>query len=372
MEDLSQDAAQGGQGAKETLNVGGHAIKVRPTLARTRSPLAAPSHQISILDELDVADADFSLRAGAAMGEPLRAAGVEILQLNLGRKCNQTCLHCHVDAGPDRKEDMSREIADLCLEALARTDIRTVDITGGAPEMSAQFEHLVRGARALGRHVMDRCNLSILLTKPYAHLVDFLSEHQVEVVASLPHYRGQSTDKQRGDGVFDASIEALQRLNAAGYGRDPRLKLVLVTNPVGAFLPAGQASLEGEWKREMKRLYDIDFNNLYAITNMPISRYLEWLEAGGKTEAYMQRLVEAFNPSAVAGVMCRNTLSVGWEGQLYDCDFNQMLELTVDGSAPQHIRDFALEGLDQRRIVVGRHCFGCTAGAGSSCGGTTV
>ncbi len=238
--------------------------------------------------------------------------------------------------------------------------------------MSAQFEHLVREARALGRHVMDRCNLSILLTKPYAHLVDFLAEHEVEVVASLPHYRGQGTDRQRGDGVFDASIEALQKLNAAGYGRDPKLRLVLVTNPVGAFLPAGQASLEGEWKREMKRLYDIDFNALFAITNMPISRYLEWLEAGGKTEAYLQKLVEAFNPSSVAGVMCRSTLSVGWDGRLFDCDFNQMLDLEVDHRTARHIRDFELETAAGRAIVVGRHCFGCTAGAGSSCGGSTT
>ena len=352
--------------------LGGPVIKVRPTLARARSPLASAAHQIALLDGLAVSGANFEARSSAALGEPLRATGIDVLQLNLGRKCNQACLHCHVDAGPDRKEDMSRETADLCLEALARTEIPTVDITGGAPEMSSQFEYLVRGARSLGRHVIDRCNLTILLTKPYAHLVDFLAEHQVEVVASLPHYRGQGTDKQRGDGVFDASIEALQRLNAAGYGRDPKLRLVLVTNPVGAFLPAGQASLEGEWKREMSRLYGIDFNELFAITNMPISRYLEWLEAGNKTESYLQKLVDAFNPAAAAGVMCRTTLSVGWEGRLHDCDFNQMLDLGVDAGSPQHIRDFTLEGAAARKIVVGRHCFGCTAGAGSSCGGTTA
>ncbi|QDV08332.1 Cyclic pyranopterin monophosphate synthase [Planctomycetes bacterium Poly30] len=351
---------------------GGPTLKIRPTLQRTRSPLASPAHQIRVLDALDLVDADFPVRAAGAMGAPLRASGIDVLQLNLGRKCNQTCVHCHVDAGPDRKEDMSREIADLCLAALAKTEIPTVDITGGAPEMSSQFEYLVRGARALGRHVMDRCNLSILLTKPYAHLVDFLAEHQVEVVASLPHYRGQNTDRQRGDGVFDASIEALQRLNAAGYGRDPELRLVLVTNPVGSFLPAGQASLEGEWKREMKRLHGVDFDALYAITNMPISRYLEWLEAGGRTEAYLQKLVDAFNPASVPGVMCRGTLSVGWDGRLFDCDFNQMLDLEVDARAPRHIQDFALESLGDREIVVGRHCFGCTAGAGSSCGGATT
>lgn len=356
----------------DSSHTGGPAIQVRPTLMRARSPLASPGHQIGVLDAVAIEGGDFRARSATAMGEPLRASGIDVLQLNLGRKCNQTCVHCHVDAGPDRKEDMSREVADLCLDALRATDIPTVDITGGAPEMSSQFEYLVRESHALGRHVMDRCNLSILLTKPYAHLVDFLAEHRVEVVASLPHYRGQGTDRQRGDGVFDASIEALQRLNRAGYGRDPGLRLVLVTNPVGSFLPAGQASLEGEWKREMKRLHDVDFNALYAITNMPISRYLEWLEAGGKTEAYLGKLVDAFNPASVAGVMCRNTLSVGWDGRLFDCDFNQMLDLEVDAGAPRHIRDFALESLANREIVVGRHCFGCTAGAGSSCGGATT
>ena len=238
--------------------------------------------------------------------------------------------------------------------------------------MAAQFRHLVRGARALGRHVMDRCNLSILLARPHADLVDFLAEHEVEVVASLPHYRQHGTDRQRGDGVFDASIEALRRLNAAGYGRDPRLRLVRVTNPVGACLAPGQTSLEAEWKRELKRLHDVDFDALYALNNMPISRYLEWLEAGGQTGAYMRRLVDAYNPDAAAGVMCRTTLSVGWDGRLFDCDFNQMLDLVVDGEAPGHIDDFDLDRLASRRIVTRRHCFGCTAGSGSSCGGATT
>lgn len=354
---------------------GAHAptIKVRPTLARSRSPLASPAHQVATLDALDLAGgADFGARAEAAIGQPLAAAGVDVLQLNLGRKCNQTCVHCHVDAGPDRTEDMSREVADSCLEVLGATDIPTVDITGGAPEMAAQFEHLVRGARALGRHVIDRCNLSILLARPFAHLADFLAEHGVEVVASLPHYRAPNTDSQRGEGAFAASIEALRRLNAAGYGRDPRLRLVLVTNPVGAFLPAGQASLETEWKREMKARYGVDFDALYALANMPISRYLEWLEAGGRTEAYMQRLLDAFNPASVASVMCRTTLSVGWDGRLFDCDFNQMLDLETDASVPRHIDEFDLDALATRPIAVGRHCFGCTAGAGSSCGGATT
>ncbi|MEM6672791.1 MAG: arsenosugar biosynthesis radical SAM (seleno)protein ArsS [Planctomycetota bacterium] len=349
------------------------AIRVRPTLRRAGSPLAQPARQIAQLDAVDLGEGgDFGARVERALGEPLTATGIDVLQLNLGRKCNQTCAHCHVDAGPDRAEDMSRETAERCLEVLAATDIPTVDITGGAPEMAAQFEFLVRGARALGRNVIDRCNLSILLAKPYAHLVDFLVEHEVEVVASLPHYRKLGTDRQRGEGVHDASIEALRRLNAAGYGRDPRLRLTLVTNPVGAFLPSGQASLEVEWKRELKRQFDVDFDALYALTNMPISRYLEWLESAGQTEAYLRKLVDAFNPAAAGGVMCRSTLSVGWDGRLFDCDFNQMLEIEVGHGAPRHIDDFDLAALQRRRIAVGRHCFGCTAGAGSSCGGATT
>ena len=265
-----------------------------PTLHRSRSPLADPRWQRARLDgvELPEGDGDFAAAAKTALGAPLFAMGLEVLQLNLGRRCNLACVHCHVDAGPDRKEDMSRATAERCLEVMEASGAGIVDITGGAPEMSDQFEFLVRGARAAGRHVIDRCNLSILLTRPYAHLVDFLAEHEVEVVASLPHYRKLGTDRQRGDGVFDDSIEALRRLNARGYGRDPKLRLVLVTNPVGAFLPAGQASLEAEWKRELKRAYDIDFDALFTITNMPISRYLEWLESKEQTAAYLRKLVD--------------------------------------------------------------------------------
>lgn len=355
---------------------GAASIKVRPSLHRARSPLADPAAQVAALDAVELGDADgggdFDRLTADALGGPLTATGIDVLQLNLGRRCNQTCVHCHVDAGPDRTEDMSRAVAERCLEVLAATDIPTVDITGGAPEMAAQFRFLVEGARALGRHVMDRCNLSILLTRPQRDLVDFLAEHRVEVVASLPHYRRPNTDRQRGDGVFDASIEALRRLNAAGYGHDPALRLVLVTNPVGAFLAPGQASLEAEWKREMERLHGVRFDALYALNNMPISRYLEWLQAGGRLDDYLRKLVDAYNPGAAAGVMCRTTLSVGWDGRLFDCDFNQMLDLEVHGSAPRHIDDFDLAALAARPIVTGRHCFGCTAGAGSSCGGATT
>ena len=344
-----------------------------PTLKRRGAELADPAAQLAVLRELDLRDGhagDFDRHLAGAGLHPLTATGIEILQLNLGRICNQTCAHCHVDAGPDRTEDMTLETARACMEVLARTSIPTVDITGGAPEMSRSFRFVVEESRRLERHVMDRCNLTILLARRFEDLPEFLAEHAVEIVCSLPHYRQLNTDKQRGDGVFQKSIEALHRLNEVGYGRRPELRLTLVTNPVGAFLPAGQGSLEAEWKREMKRLHGVDFDALFTITNMPISRYLEWLQDTGNLEAYMQRLIDAFNPAAAAGVMCRSTLSVGWQGELYDCDFNQMLGLEVGHGAPRHIADFDLAALDKRRIVTARHCFGCTAGAGSSCGGS--
>jgi radical SAM/Cys-rich protein len=313
---------------------------------------------------------EFPDAAASAGHWPLTAAGIRVLQINVGKLCNQSCRHCHVDAGPDRREVMTRDTMALCVKALAESDIPTVDITGGAPELNPDFRWLVQQARALGRHVMDRCNLTVLTIAGQSDLAEFLAQHRVEVVASLPHYRAPSTDRQRGEGVYEKSIAALKMLNAAGYG-DGRsgLRLVLVTNPVGAFLPPAQASLEREWKRELARLHGVTFDALFCITNMPISRYLDWLLESGNLEEYVRRLVDAFNPSTVEGVMCRDTLSVGWDGRLYDCDFNQMLDLQV-ADAPRHIRDFALSALARRRIVVGRHCFGCTAGAGSSCGGS--
>jgi len=239
--------------------------------------------------------------------------------------------------------------------------------------MNPHFRWLVERLRERGLHVMDRCNLTILETRPHYELPHFLAEHRVEVVCSLPHYRALNTDAQRGEGVYAQSIRALQRLNALGYGDGQSgLRLVLVTNPVGAFLPPHQRSLEAEWKRELLRNHGIRFDALYCITNMPISRYLEWLQSSGNLEAYLGKLVAAFNPAAVAGLMCRNTLSVGWDGRLYDCDFNQMLELGLEARAPQHVRDFDVARLQARGVVVGRHCFGCTAGAGSSCGGATT
>lgn len=341
------------------------------SLAARKAPLASGREQLDVLARVPLADEfDQALKRSGLW--PLSPRPLEVLQLNLGKMCNQTCRHCHVDAGPDRREVMSKETMEHCIQALAKSDIATVDLTGGAPELNPHFKWLVERVRALGRRVIDRCNLTILETGAHRDLVDFFVKHQVEVVCSLPHYRALSTDRQRGEGVYEKSITALKRLNAVGYGRgNPGLRLVLVTNPVGAFLPGNQAALETEWKRELLKNHGVVFDSLFTITNMPISRYLEWLELSGNLESYLQKLAVAYNPAAAAGVMCRNTLSVGWDGQLYDCDFNQMLELPVGGSARPHIRDFDPAGLARRDIVTGRHCFGCTAGAGSSCGGAT-
>ncbi|MFD2513548.1 arsenosugar biosynthesis radical SAM (seleno)protein ArsS [Pontibacter locisalis] len=306
---------------------------------------------------------------------PLIPTGTTILQINVGKMCNQTCRHCHVDAGPDRKEIMTRQTMQLCLDALEQAPgITTVDLTGGAPEMNPDFRWFVEQLSVLGRQVIVRCNLTIILAnKKYHDLPDFFKMHGVHVVSSLPYFQASRTDAQRGDGVFEKSIKALQMLNAVGYGKeDTGLLLDLVYNPSGAFLPSGQKSLEAEFKRRLKGGYDIDFNNIFCITNLPISRYLDYLVQSGNYESYMHRLIDAFNPTAAAGVMCRNTISVGWDGYLYDCDFNQMLELKVEHTSPQHIRDFDVAALNNRKIVLNQHCYGCTAGAGSSCGGETV
>jgi radical SAM/Cys-rich protein len=346
--------------------------RILPTLHKRRAPLASAEAQWRSLREVSL-DQSFSEALGSADLLPLRPSGIEILQINVGKRCNQTCRHCHVDAGPDRNEVMSDAVVDRSLEVLESEGIDTLDVTGGAPELHPRFREIVERARACGAHVMDRCNLTILLLPNYADLPEFLASHQVEVVASLPHYRARQTDTQRGEGVFDESIQALRRLNALGYG-DPGsgLMLDLVANPVGAFLPGNQLALEHDWKRELDRRYGIRFSRLFTITNMPIARYLEWLETSGNLRDYLRRLVDAFNPAAAAGVMCRNTLSVGWDGTLYDCDFNQMLDAPVERTSPQTIFDFDREALERRAIVTGPHCFGCTAGAGSSCGGATV
>jgi radical SAM/Cys-rich protein len=353
------------------------AKKLLPTLAERGSPLAAAREQIERVAAVPLADpllGDFDAHLERAGLHPLRATSLCVLQINVGKLCNQTCAHCHVDAGPTRTEQMSRATAELCVRALAASSIPIVDITGGAPELNPSFEWLVERSHALGRHVIDRCNLTVLTLPRSAHLPAFLAEHEVEVVCSLPHYRELNTDRQRGAGVFAKSLEGLALLNAAGYGRgDPARKLVLVTNPVGAFLPgASQAALLAEWKRELRARHAVEFDELHTITNMPISRFLQWLVESGNLEDYLARLVQAFNPTAAAGVMCRTMVSVGWDGRLYDCDFNQMLELELGHDAPRHVSELdaaTLERLATRRIVTARHCFGCTAGAGSSCGG---
>jgi radical SAM/Cys-rich protein len=339
------------------------------TLLGRSNPLASATEQLRILDQ-PATFPPFDLRLTQAGLFPLRATGITVLQINVGKLCNQTCCHCHVDAGPDRIESMTRETAEQCLAALAQTDIPTVDITGGAPELNPHFRWLVEQSRRLERHVMDRCNLTVLLLPSQQDLAGFLAAHQVEIIASLPYYRAPQTDAQRGDGVFDKSIKAIRLLNRLGYGQDGSgLVLNLVYNPVGAFLPPKQEPTEALFKRELAARFGVTFNRLYTITNMPISRFLEFLVESGNYEGYMERLANAFNPAAAAGVMCRSTLSIGWDGRLYDCDFNQMLELPVDHGAPSHIRNFDPARLHRRHIVTRNHCYGCTAGSGSSCGG---
>lgn len=342
------------------------------TLLGQHNPLASSAEQLKVLAGTQ-ACAPFEEQLQRTGLFPLHATGISVFQINVGKLCNQTCRHCHVDAGPDRTESMSRETAELCMAALAGTDIPTVDITGGAPELNPHFRWIVEQARALGRHIMDRCNLSVLLVPSQADLVEFLAAHRVEIVASLPSYRATQTDAQRGEGIFDKSIEALRRLNQVGYGRDGTgLTLNLVHNPVGAFLPPRQDAIEAQFRRELRTRHGVEFNRLYTITNMPVSRFLEFLLESGNYDGYMERLAAAYNPTAAAGVMCRYTLSVSWDGRLYDCDFNQMLELPVDSNAPSHIRDFDASRLHRRRITTRNHCYGCTAGSGSSCGGSVT
>lgn len=332
-----------------------------------------PAEQLRILEDPASRLRPFEDALSGAALYPLHATGVEILQINVGKLCNQTCKHCHVDAGPNRTESMSRETAELALAALDQTSAHTVDITGGAPELNPNFRYLVTESRRRGKKVIDRCNLTVLSVRSQADLAEFLAENGVEIIASLPYFLAERTDAQRGAGVFDKSLEGLRKLNALGYGRQGSgLALNLVYNPVGAFLPPAQAEIERDFKRELENRHGVFFNSLYTITNMPISRFLEFLERTGNYERYMQKLIQAFNPTAAAGVMCRNMLSVGWDGRLYDCDFNQMLDLPLGHGAPARLEDFVAGEIEQRRIVVGRHCYGCTAGAGSSCGGATA
>ncbi len=347
------------------------------SLHARHSSLASPVAQVGLLEGLDLSALPFRgdfLRAvhSGGCGE-LRADAIEIFQINLGKLCNMTCRHCHVDAGPDRwSEVMDRPTVDSCLAALDRTRASTVDLTGGAPELNPHFRYLVDACVERGLRVLDRCNLTVLLLPRCQDLPDWLAARGVEVVCSLPHFRQRNTDAQRGDGSFTRSIEALRRLNAAGYGQGRSdQSLTLVVNPVGAYLAGDQATLKREWRDGLARSHGITFDRLIALNNMPIARYLEWLEESGNLGSYMALLLRSFNPGTVRGLMCRNTLSVSWDGRIFDCDFNQMLDLPSlpSGGATPHVSDLDTARFEGRPVVVGRHCFGCTAGAGSSCGG---
>ncbi len=335
--------------------------------------LAEATEQLHILED-DLLLAPFQQKLEESGLYPLTPLPAAIFQVNIGKMCNQVCRHCHVDAGPDRKEIMTPETMQQCLDVLkVNTDFTTVDITGGAPEMNPHFRWFVEEITKLNRHIIVRCNLTIILAnKKYYDLPLFYKRHAVEVVSSLPFYTQDRTDRQRGNGVFQDSVQALKMLNEVGYGQpDTDMILNLVYNPAGAFLPASQASLEAEYKQALQQKYEIFFNHLFVITNMPISRYLNYLLESGNYEKYMQKLVVAYNSTAAANVMCRNTISVGWDGFLYDCDFNQMLELKLACSS-KHISQFNNDILQSRNIIVGQHCYGCTAGSGSSCGGATA
>ncbi|MCS6833832.1 MAG: arsenosugar biosynthesis radical SAM protein ArsS [Flammeovirgaceae bacterium] len=344
------------------------------SLKAQQSPLSDPRVQIQQIESAPVPDFQEKIQQVGLF--PLTSSGIEIFQMNLGKICNQTCRHCHVDAAPDRKEIMSLETMEKCLLLIDELGVKTVDITGGAPEMNPYFRWLVEQLSNRGCKIMVRCNLTILLANPkFYDLPDFFKTHRVEVISSLPYFTAARTDAQRGEGVFEKSIRALRMLNEVGYGKEEsNLILNLVYNPSGAFLPSSQKEIERQFKRKLQQEYGIVFNQLFCITNLPISRFLEYLLTSGNFETYMQKLAHAFNPLAAKKVMCRNTISVGWDGYLYDCDFNQMLDLAL--GEPQgmrwHLSNVGVDTLQKREIRVGKHCYGCTAGAGSSCGGAVV
>ncbi len=288
--------------------------------------------------------------------------------------CNQVCKHCHVDAGPDRKEKMSLEHIEKCILIAKEYNFSCVDLTGGAPEMHPHFRYFVEKLSELNCKIIVRCNLTIILANAkYNDLPQFFAKHKVCVVSSLPHYSKNFTDRQRGSGVFADSITALKMLNAVGYGKaGSGLELNLVYNPAGAFLPANQQQLEQDYKKELFKLFQIEFNSLYCITNIPISRFLDYLMESENLETYMEKLINAYNPGTISGLMCKNTLSISWDGYIYDCDFNQMLDLKVQAQNSQHINNFDIQKLTARPIITNQHCFACTAGSGSSCGGSTT
>ena len=350
---------------------------VTKSLKARHNKLASNNKQLEILSGGLFADGElpyFKDKLAQSGQFPLRPKQLEILQINVGYMCNQVCEHCHVDAGPDRKEIMTRETMELCLAVIRNTRAHTLDLTGGAPEMNPDFRWFVEEASKAGiQDFIVRSNLTIIrANKKYHDLPEFFKEHNIHIISSMPHYTRGKTDKQRGEGVFDKSIKALQQLNGIGYGiPNSPLRLDLVYNPSGAFLPSDQAAMERDFKKALKDDFGIEFHKLFSITNLPISRFLDYLIASGNYEDYMYSLVEAYNPAAVANVMCTNTLSVSWDGWLYDCDFNQMLGLKVN-SPVKHIKDYNEDILNNRNIVISQHCYGCTAGAGSSCQGSVT
>ncbi len=347
------------------------------SLKARKDDLSSSEKQLEFLDEGIFQEGElpkFKDKIAESGKFPLKPKKLEILQINLGYMCNQVCSHCHVDAGPDRKEIMTVETMKQCLEVIKNTEAHTLDLTGGAPEMNPDFRWFVEEASKAGiKDFIVRSNLTIILAnKKYHDLPEFFKKHNVHVVSSLPFYKREKTDKQRGSGVFDKSIKALQMLNEVGYAREGTgLKLDLVYNPSGAFLPTNQEAMEHDFKVALKEDFNIDFNNLFSITNLPISRFLEYLIASDNYEDYMYALVDAYNPAAVENVMCTNTISISWDGWLYDCDFNQMLDLKVD-SKVKHISDYNEDLLNDRKIIISQHCYGCTAGAGSSCQGSVT
>jgi radical SAM/Cys-rich protein len=304
----------------------------------------------------------------------LNRRAINALQINLGRYCNLACIHCHVESGPTRTEVMNRETVDDVLRFLASSNISALDITGGAPELNPNFDYLVESAVGLGRHVMDRCNLTVIFEPGKDYLPEFFKRHGVELICSLPCYSEENVDRQRGKGTFELSIRALQMLNAIGYGRDDNLVLNLVYNPVGPHLPPAQEKLEKDYKNILNEQFGVVFNQLFCLTNMPITRYATHLKLRGEYDSYMNLLESSFNRSTLEQVMCRNLISIGWEGLVYDCDFNQMLNLPIRDRAgkPLHISSLSIEQVRNHAITVGDHCYACTAGAGSSCGGTLV
>lgn len=346
------------------------------SLKHNKHKLSDSFVQLNVLNGKDIIDAkfeNFGDKLKQANLFPLKATNLDVFQINVGKMCNQVCKHCHVDAGPDRKEIMTKETLQTCIDLIKKHKFKTVDITGGAPEMNPNFKWFIEEISNEDLTIIDRCNLTIInANKKYNDLPLFFKKHKIEIVSSLPYFSARKTDSQRGDGVFESSIKALKMLNDVGYGIEGTgLVLNLVYNPSGAFLPAEQKSLEADFKKQLKRKYDINFNELFAITNLPISRFLDYLLESDNYASYMETLVNAFNPEAAHNVMCRNTISIGWDGYIYDCDFNQMLDLKVNTKG-QHISEFDFDALLNRNIIFNQHCYGCTAGSGSSCGGEVV